>query len=91
MEPARVEGGPVFGCFGHLNESKRVPQLLRAFARFRESRPEASLLLRAVGQGGDAPKMPPRGKLADSQIADLTTWIRLGALWPDRAGSSTKA
>ena len=30
-----IEGAPLFGCFGHLNESKRIPQLLRAFAEFR--------------------------------------------------------
>ena len=35
IEPARVEGAPLIGCFGHLNESKRIPQLLRAFAELR--------------------------------------------------------
>ncbi len=45
VEPAAVEGRPLYGCFGHLNESKRVPQLLRAFARVRRRRPEARLLL----------------------------------------------
>ena len=30
-----IDGAPLFGCFGHLNESKRIPQLLRAFAEFR--------------------------------------------------------
>jgi glycosyltransferase involved in cell wall biosynthesis len=45
VEPARVEGSPLYGCFGHLNESKRIPQLLEAFARVRRERPEARLLL----------------------------------------------
>jgi len=45
VEPARVDGGPVFGAFGHMNTSKRVPQLLAAFARFRESHADARLLL----------------------------------------------
>jgi glycosyltransferase involved in cell wall biosynthesis len=31
VEPARVEGAPLVGCFGHLNASKRLPQLLEAF------------------------------------------------------------
>jgi glycosyltransferase involved in cell wall biosynthesis len=35
----------VVGCFGHLNPAKRVPQLLAAFALFRERVPEAVLLL----------------------------------------------
>jgi hypothetical protein len=30
---AELEGAPLFGAFGHMNASKRVPQLLRAFAR----------------------------------------------------------
>ena len=31
VEPAAVHGSPLIGCFGHLNASKRVPQLLEAF------------------------------------------------------------
>jgi glycosyltransferase involved in cell wall biosynthesis len=45
VEPVDVKGTPVFGAFGHLNASKRVPQLLAAFARFHETRPDARLLL----------------------------------------------
>ena len=37
-----VQGSPVFGAFGHMNASKRVPQLLRAFARFRVAHPEST-------------------------------------------------
>ena len=35
----RSTGAPLVGCFGHVNESKRVPQLLEAFGRWRERRP----------------------------------------------------
>jgi glycosyltransferase involved in cell wall biosynthesis len=45
VEPASVEGGPVFGAFGNVNASKRIPQLLEAFARLRRELPEARLLL----------------------------------------------
>jgi glycosyltransferase involved in cell wall biosynthesis len=45
VEPAQVDGAPVIGCFGNLNASKRVPQLLEAFARVRASHPDARLLL----------------------------------------------
>jgi glycosyltransferase involved in cell wall biosynthesis len=38
-------GRPLIGCFGNVNASKRIPQLLEAFARFRRDRPEARLLL----------------------------------------------
>jgi glycosyltransferase involved in cell wall biosynthesis len=45
VRPERVEGAPVFGAFGNVNASKRAPQLLDAFARFRETHPDARLLL----------------------------------------------
>jgi glycosyltransferase involved in cell wall biosynthesis len=45
VAPARVEGAPLVGCFGHLNESKRIGELLSAFARLRERHPGARLLL----------------------------------------------
>ena len=45
LEPAGVAGDPLYGCFGHLNESKRIEELLAAFARLRERRPGARLLL----------------------------------------------
>jgi glycosyltransferase involved in cell wall biosynthesis len=43
--PAQVEGSPLFGCFGHINANKRVPQLLRAFAEVQRAHPQARLLL----------------------------------------------
>jgi glycosyltransferase involved in cell wall biosynthesis len=36
---------PLVGCFGNLNPSKRIPQLLEAFARLRRSHPDALLVL----------------------------------------------
>jgi len=59
IEPARIEGAPLIGCFGHLNESKRIPQLLRAFAEFRASHPGARLLL----VGAEAPGFDLEGRL----------------------------
>ncbi|HVM15952.1 MAG TPA: glycosyltransferase family 4 protein [Gaiellaceae bacterium] len=50
---APVEGDPVIACLGHLNPSKRVPQLLEAFARVREARPQARLVL----AGAVAPRL----------------------------------
>ena len=43
--------------------------------------PEHSPMIQAV-RYGDEPKMPPDGKLADSEIAILTTWVKSGAPWP---------
>jgi hypothetical protein len=42
---------------------------------------DQSLLIRAIRQVGDT-KMPPKGKLSDRAIADLTAWVNMGAPWP---------
>lgn len=46
-------------------------------------KPEKSLLITAVHYGDDSPQMPPKGKLSEEQIAALTTWVKLGAPWPE--------
>ncbi len=48
--------------------------------------PEKSLLIQAIGYQGDL-KMPPDGKLSDTQIATLTRWVKNGAAWPAEAAS----
>jgi glycosyltransferase involved in cell wall biosynthesis len=45
VQPASIEGRPLFGCFGHMNASKRIPQLIEAFGLVRERHPHAKLLL----------------------------------------------
>ena len=45
-------------------------------------KPASSLLLQAVRHTHDRLKMPPEGKLAGEQIADLARWISDGAVWP---------
>ncbi|MFN8223069.1 MAG: glycosyltransferase [Gaiellales bacterium] len=42
---AGERGAPLIAAFGFLNESKRVPQLLEAFARLRADHPGARLML----------------------------------------------
>ncbi len=59
IEPAAVVGAPLFGCFGHMNESKRIPQLLEAFARVRRRVPGARLLL----VGSSAPGFDLEGRI----------------------------
>ena len=44
-------------------------------------RPDSSLLIKAVRQTGDL-RMPPDGRLRNSQVADLEKWIAEGAHWP---------
>jgi glycosyltransferase involved in cell wall biosynthesis len=52
VAPERPSGEPVFGAFGNVNASKRVPQLLEAFARFRESRTTSRLVLVGAAAAG---------------------------------------
>jgi hypothetical protein len=44
-----------------------------------------SRLLKAIDYGDPELRMPPRGKLPDALIEDLTQWVKQGALWPDDA------
>jgi hypothetical protein len=50
-------------------------------------KPDESLLVKAVFHRSDDLKMPPKGKLADAQVASLREWVRRGAPW---AGSAFK-
>ena len=45
LVPAQLDGAPLLGCFGNVNASKRIPQLLEAFARLRREHDGARLLL----------------------------------------------
>jgi glycosyltransferase involved in cell wall biosynthesis len=63
VEPAGVAGAPLFGCFGNLNESKRVPELIAAFTRLRERLGDARLLL-----VGDASRRLQQLELPDGVI-----------------------
>jgi hypothetical protein len=45
-----------------------------------------SLLISAIGYKDVDLQMPPRGKLPDAVIADLTRWVNEGAVYPGGAG-----
>jgi glycosyltransferase involved in cell wall biosynthesis len=81
IEPARVDGAPLIGCFGHLNESKRIPQLLRAFAELRASHPGARLLL----VGAEAPGFDLDGRLERLGLDDTgvvrESYVEEDRLW----------
>jgi cytochrome c553 len=47
--------------------------------------PDQSRLIQAVRYTDDVLRMPPKSKLSNSQIADLTAWVKMGAPWPARA------
>ncbi len=81
IEPVTVEGSPLIGCFGHLNENKRIPQLLRAFADFRRAHPRARLLL----VGAEAPGFDLDGRLArvglDTEGVIREPYVEESRLW----------
>ena len=45
-------------------------------------KPDESLLVQVIGYMSDI-KMPPKSKLPEREIADLTQWIKRGAVWPN--------
>jgi glycosyltransferase involved in cell wall biosynthesis len=59
-----VTGEPLVGCFGNLNASKRIPQLLEAFGALRAAHPGARLLL----VGAEAPGFDLAARLADLDV-----------------------
>ena len=78
--PADLGRGPLIGCLGHLNPTKRIPQLLDAFALLRANRPDARLLL--VGQVAG---LDLAGRVADLALADAV--IHEGYVPEDRLWS----
>jgi glycosyltransferase involved in cell wall biosynthesis len=74
-----VEGDPLIGCFGHLNESKRIPQLYAAFARLRERRPAARLLV----VGGTSQRLAdletPEGVTREAYVDEERLWSLMAA------------
>ena len=53
--------------------------------------PEKSALILAVRQTDANFKMPMGSKLKESEIADLTAWVKAGAPWPKSAAVATAA
>ena len=69
VEPARLDGAPVVGCFGHLNASKRIPQLLEAFGRL----PDGA---RLVLVGPVSPRFDLDGRLEKAGLLGSPTLLR---------------
>lgn len=85
--PERVAAGPVIGCFGVVNASKRIPELLRAFAGVRERHPEVTLLLVGpTSPGFDLDRRLQRLGLADEGLV-REGWADEPRLWALMAGA----
>jgi glycosyltransferase involved in cell wall biosynthesis len=73
-----VSGEPEVGCFGNINASKRIPQLLEAFAALRAGHPDAKLLL--VGADLDARLADlPEGVERVDYVDERRLWALMGA------------
>ena len=81
-----VAGEPLFGAFGNLNATKRVPQLLEAFARLRLTCPGARLLLvGATSPGFDLDRRLQRlgldadGLIREDYVSETRLWSLMSA------------
>jgi glycosyltransferase involved in cell wall biosynthesis len=86
VEPAGIGGSPLIGSFGNVNASKRIPQLLEAFARLRRERPGARLLLvGAVSPGFDLDRRLQRlglsgdGLVREAYVEEDRLWSLMAA------------
>ncbi len=80
VEPAPVEGRPLFGCFGHLNASKRIPQLLEAFELVRRRHPAARLLLVGPASPGfDVDRLAGEGVERIDYVDESRLWSLMAA------------
>jgi len=78
---SETQGRPLIGSFGYVNASKRIPQLLEAFARLRRERPQARLLLvGAVSPGFDLDRRLQRLGLSDEGIV-REAYVEEERLW----------
>ena len=86
VRAGRIDGSPLIGSFGNVNASKRIPQLLEAFARLRRERPDARLLLvGAVSPGFDLDRRLQRlglsgeGIVREPYVEEQRLWSLMAA------------
>jgi glycosyltransferase involved in cell wall biosynthesis len=86
LSPERLSSDPVVGCFGVVNASKRVPELLRAFAGVRGRHPKVTLLLVGpTSPGFDLERRLQRIGLDGSGLL-RKSWVDERRLWALMAG-----
>jgi hypothetical protein len=88
-------------CYGcHSGQAKKLRGGLRLDSReamltsgdsgpaITPQQPGKSRFIEAVTYKNVELQMPPRGKLPEAVIADLTTWVKMGAPWPKQSASA---
>jgi glycosyltransferase involved in cell wall biosynthesis len=79
-EPLQLDSSFVVGCFGNLNASKRVPQVLEAFAAVKESHPDARLILGgAVEPAIELERRMPPGVIHEGRVSEERLWSLLAS------------
>jgi glycosyltransferase involved in cell wall biosynthesis len=98
VEPAAIEGEPLLGTFGHVNESKRIPQLLEAFEGLQARRPGARLLVVGSWSPRYADLELPQGVIRQDYVPENELWSLLAATdavvslrWPTMGETSAAA
>ncbi len=87
VHPERIAPGTVVGCFGVVNSSKRIPELLRATVAVRQEHPDLTLLLvGSTSPGFDLERRLQRIGLADEALL-REGWVDESSLWQLMAGS----
>jgi glycosyltransferase involved in cell wall biosynthesis len=87
IAPARIATGPVIGCFGVVNASKRIPELLDAAAKVREAHPDVTLLLVGpTSPGFDLERRLQRLGLGEKGLV-REGWTDEARLWELMAGA----
>jgi mono/diheme cytochrome c family protein len=80
--PARQRAGLRLDHIGHISSGGDTGPAIAPGA------PEESLLIRAIGYADVDLQMPPRGRLSQTQIDDLSAWVAMGAPWPDETAEA---
>ena len=82
-----------FECHGHKDKGGLKLDSREAILQGGDSgpaivlgKPQKSLLMTAVQHADPELEMPPKKKLPPEAIADLSQWIRAGAVWPEGKG-----
>ena len=86
VRPERVADGPVLGCFGVVNASKRIPELLLAFAAVRERTGATLLLVGPTSPGFDLDRRLQRLGLGGESVV-REGWVDERRLWALMAGA----
>lgn len=73
--PEKIKGGLRLDAAGIAKGGESGPVVV-------PGKPNESRLIQAVRQSGEL-KMPPNGKLKETEIADLVAWVKDGAVWPN--------